>query len=201
MSLILDRPETDTRTRIMQVAERLFREIGYQKTTVADIAKTLKMSPANVYRFFDSKKAINEAVAEGLMRQVEEAIDAIARRPGSAEERLRLMIMTMHRMNERLYTQDQRMHEMVETALNESWQIVEGHILRKSAIFERVVRDGIETGEFPGGDARLMADCLQCSLIRFFHPLLIVQCRDVPGPTVEQLADYALNGLRAPQAA
>ena len=28
------------------VAERLFREIGYQKTTVADIAKVLRMSPA-----------------------------------------------------------------------------------------------------------------------------------------------------------
>ena len=45
------------------VAERLFREIGYQKTTVADIAKVLRMSPANVYRFFDSKKAIHEGVA------------------------------------------------------------------------------------------------------------------------------------------
>ena len=43
------------------VAERLFREIGYQKTTVADIAKELRMSPANVYRFFDSKKAIPRA--------------------------------------------------------------------------------------------------------------------------------------------
>ena len=47
------------------VAERLFREIGYQKTTVADIAKVLKMSPANVYRFFDSKKAIHQGVARG----------------------------------------------------------------------------------------------------------------------------------------
>ena len=45
------------------MAERLFREIGYQKTTVADIAKVLRMSPANVYRFFNSKKAIHQAVA------------------------------------------------------------------------------------------------------------------------------------------
>ncbi|WP_145963865.1 helix-turn-helix domain-containing protein, partial [Bradyrhizobium algeriense] len=55
--------EPDTRGRIVATAERLFRQIGYQKTTVADIAKALRMSPANVYRFFDSKKAINEVVA------------------------------------------------------------------------------------------------------------------------------------------
>jgi Bacterial regulatory proteins, tetR family len=42
-------------------AERLFRQIGFQKTTVADIARELHMSPANVYRFFAAKSEINEA--------------------------------------------------------------------------------------------------------------------------------------------
>ena len=70
MTLISEHIETDTRERILVVAERLFRQIGYQKTTVADIAKELRMSPANVYRFFDSKKAIHEGVARGLMGEV-----------------------------------------------------------------------------------------------------------------------------------
>ena len=47
-------PQIETRRKIVDTAERLFREIGYQKTTVADIAKALRMSSANVYRFFDS---------------------------------------------------------------------------------------------------------------------------------------------------
>src|SRR3712207_1943522 len=105
-STVVSPPEPDTRSRIVETAERFFRTFGYQKTTVADIAKALKMSPANVYRFFDSKKAINEAVAERLMREVEGAIDAIARGPGSATERLSAMVATMHRMNAALYTDD-----------------------------------------------------------------------------------------------
>ena len=59
MTLVSEHIETDTRERILVVAERLFRQMGYQKTTVADIAKELRMSPANVYRFFDSKKSIH----------------------------------------------------------------------------------------------------------------------------------------------
>src|SRR6266704_3613257 len=70
MTLISEHIESDTRERILEVALRLFREIGYQKTTVADIAKVLRMSPANVYRFFDSKKAIHEGVARSLMGEV-----------------------------------------------------------------------------------------------------------------------------------
>ena len=80
MTLISDHIEPDTRERILEVAERLFREIGYQKTTVADIAKVLRMSPANVYRFFNSKKAIHEGVARVLMGQVE----VTRRRPSRA---------------------------------------------------------------------------------------------------------------------
>ena len=65
MTLVSEHIESDTRERILEVAERLFRLIGYQKTTVGDIAKELRMSPANVYRFFESKKAIHMAVAQG----------------------------------------------------------------------------------------------------------------------------------------
>ena len=56
-----------TRARIEAAAERLFRSMGYQKTAVADIARELGMSPANVYRFYPSKSAINEAIASQLV--------------------------------------------------------------------------------------------------------------------------------------
>lgn len=53
MALLHDDTDSEKKACILATAERLFREIGYLKTTVADIAKTLKMSPANIYRFFD----------------------------------------------------------------------------------------------------------------------------------------------------
>src|SRR3977135_587609 len=96
MTLISEPVETDTRERILVVAERLFRQIGYQKTTVADIAKELRMSPANVYRFFDSKKAIHESVARSLMGEVEIEAQRIARSPGPAPARPRQRVKTIH---------------------------------------------------------------------------------------------------------
>src|SRR6266581_6514707 len=110
MTLISENIETDTRERILVVAERLFRQIGYQKTTVADIAKELRMSPANVYRFFDSKKAIHEGVARTLMGEVEDVTAAIANRSGSAATRLRELMTTINRMNSERYIGDSKLH-------------------------------------------------------------------------------------------
>src|SRR5690348_3328956 len=128
MTLIAEHVEPDTRERILVVAERLFRQLGYQKTTVADIAKELRMSPANVYRFFDSKKAIHEGVARTMMSGVEEAAHAIGARPGPAAERLREMITTINRMNTERYVGDSKLHEMVEIAMQESWQVCVAHM-------------------------------------------------------------------------
>src|SRR5438045_9673213 len=99
MTMVLEHTEADTRARILVTAERLFREIGYQKTTVADIAKALRMSPANVYRFFDSKKSINAGVARRLMGEVEQASQVIVRKPDRAAARLRELFEPMHPVN------------------------------------------------------------------------------------------------------
>src|SRR5690348_5909742 len=120
MSDVADRTETDTRERILVTAERLFREIGYQKTTVADIAKTLRMSPANVYRFFDSKKSINAGVARRLMGEVEDASQGIAQTRGNATTRLRELLTTIHRMNAERYVGEAKLHDMVAIAMEEN---------------------------------------------------------------------------------
>src|ERR1700745_1321900 len=99
MTLVSEHVEPDTRERILVVAERLFRQLGYQKTTVADIAKELRMSPANVHRFFDSNKARHEGVARTLMGEVETEARRIVAQPGPAKPRLRELLKTINRMN------------------------------------------------------------------------------------------------------
>src|SRR5947208_15008788 len=167
MTLISDHIEPDTRERILVVAERLFREIGYQKTTVADIAKVLRMSPANVYRFFDSKKAIHEGVARTLMGGVEEAAQAIANRPGSAASRLRELLSTVHRMNSERYVGDSKLHEMVEIAMEESWEVCIRHMQRITETIASVIVDGVASGVFEAPDVPLAAMCAFTAMMRF----------------------------------
>jgi AcrR family transcriptional regulator len=193
--MVADNIEADTRGRILVVAERLFREIGYQKTTVADIAKVLRMSPANVYRFFDSKKAINEGVARRLMGGVEDAAQAIATRHGSAVSRLRELVTTVHRMNCERYVGDSKLHEMVEIAMEESWEVCLPHMQRITETIAAVIADGAASGEFEAPDVPLAAMCACTAMMRFFHPQMIAQSANKPGPSLDQMIDFVLAGL------
>src|ERR1700761_8103271 len=168
MTLVSEHIEPDTRERIPVVAELLFREIGYQKTTVADIAKVLRMSPANVYRFFDSKKAIHEGVARSLMSEVEDAAQAIASGRGPAASRMRELMTTVHRMNTERYVGDSKLHEMVEVAMEESWEVCVAHIQRITETIGAIIADGAASGEFEVSDVPLAALCSCTAMIRFF---------------------------------
>jgi AcrR family transcriptional regulator len=195
MSMISEHIEPDTRERILEVAERLFREIGYQKTTVADIAKVLRMSPANVYRFFDSKKAIHEGVARTLMGGVEDAAEAIATSRGPAASRLRELMTTIHRMNCERYIGDSKLHEMVAIAMEESWQVCVAHMQRITETVGAVIAEGAASGEFEAPDVPLAAMCACTAMMRFFHPQMIAQGANKPGPSLDQMIDFVLAGL------
>jgi AcrR family transcriptional regulator len=199
MALISENVEADTRERILVVAERLFREIGYQKTTVADIAKVLRMSPANVYRFFDSKKAIHEGVARSLMGEVEDAAQAIAAGRGSAASRVRELMTTVHRMNSERYVGDSKLHEMVEVAMQESWEVCVAHIQRITETIGAIIADGVASGEFEVRDVPVAALCSCTAMLRFFHPQMIAQSINKPGPSLDQMIDFVLAAL-APHA-
>lgn len=199
MSLVLDNTETDTRTRIILVAERLFREIGYQKTTVADIAKVLKMSPANVYRFFDSKTAIHQGVAQRLMGEVEAAVATIAAEPMSPEDRLREILTTIHHMNAERYVGDAKLHEMVALAMEESWDICDAHIARLGAMVGGVIAEGVERGQFKSCDVEMTANCLCTSMCRFFHPQMIAQCAKKIDPTLDQMIEFVVGAISVPK--
>ncbi len=195
MTLVAEHIEGDTRDRILEVAERLFRQIGYQKTTVGDIAKELRMSPANVYRFFESKKAIHQAVARSLMGEVELEAQRIVAKPGPVKERFRELLTTIHRMNTERYVGDNKLHEMVEIAMQEDWQVCVNHMECIAGFVGQMIAQGVASGEFEAPDLQLAALCSCTAMMRFFHPQMIAQCATKPGPTIDQMIDFVIAGL------
>lgn len=195
MTLVSDSVEADMQARIIVVAERLFRDIGYQKTTVADIARQMHMSPANVYRFFDSKKSINAAVARRLMGEVEDAALRIVAGSQPAPQRLRELLSSIHHMNAERYVGDAKLHEMVAIAMEQSWDVCTAHMEHITGNIAEVIAAGAASGDFHAPDVALAAMCTTTAMLRFFHPQMIAQCADKPGPSLDQMIDFVLAGL------
>jgi TetR/AcrR family transcriptional regulator len=84
----LRRP-TDTRDRVLQVAQALFAERGYRGTSLRDIAKRIGIKAPSLLHHFPSKQQLYLAVLDRMFESIEDRANAIAWGRESPQDRMR----------------------------------------------------------------------------------------------------------------
>ena len=165
MKTLAPRPTREhTRQRILDKAEELLRHYGPTKTTVADIAAALEMSPANIYKFFSSKDALIEAAVVRNIAEVKKNIEAaIASAPG-ALARLEALALTIFRWHSQYFRHEPQLFELVLTSNIEHWDCVRDFKEFLQQKITEIIAAGTQTGDFQisdvGATGRVLIDCL-----------------------------------------
>jgi AcrR family transcriptional regulator len=186
----------DTRRIIVEGAERLFSQIGFQKATIADIALELQMSLADVFRLFPTRAKINEAVGRRLLSEVEAAVDNIVQCSGPASKKLRAVIGAIEKANAQRFQTHRKLHELLETAFNENWTIIHEHHQNIEKSLTKIISQGNRRREFQVQDCGRQAVFVRAACIQFYDPRLMVDRSEEPQPTVDQLFDFCFAALR-----
>jgi TetR/AcrR family transcriptional regulator, repressor for uid operon len=78
------------RRHVREAALACFKRRGFHQASMADICAEAKMSPGNLYRYYDSKEAIIAAICEEDRQGVIERLAAIGERPNLLEAMLEM---------------------------------------------------------------------------------------------------------------
>ena len=195
MAIAERRTPEETRSCILAVAWDLFRQLG-ARTTMADIAEKLGMSSANVYRFFPSKQALNEAVCEGLLGELLKAARQQLEAPGTASQRIAGMMLTIHRLMRDQMTDHARVHEVVQIACDEIWPPIVDYLHKCAAMLADVIAEGQSTREFGPGDPKELGWRTLQACVIIENPTMIAQCPTIRPETRPQHAvEFALRAL------
>jgi AcrR family transcriptional regulator len=140
--------EHSVRDQIVKAARECFAHYGYAKTTVADLAREIGFSKAYIYRFFESKQAIGEAICGdcvgGLFDQAREAVD----QGQDATDKLRRFARTVTTATVELLFTDRKLYEIAVHASSENWEVVRAYTERLQGLLEEILKEGRENGEF-----------------------------------------------------
>lgn len=195
-----ERPVRKRRKAVIDAAARVFAGRGYHGASTQDIADLLGMRQASLYYYFSSKEAALEEVCARGTEGFIEAAEAILASPDGAEVRLR-RLLAAHVMP----LQDRS--DYVLTFLNErKWLPPDsrrriGRLSRRlEAIFERIIREGMASGEFRSDlDPRLTT----LGLLGMMNAVAAWHDRETAAldRIAEALCDLALNGAKRPVAA
>ena len=189
--------EHKTRDQILHAADAHFRHYGYNKTTVADLAKAIGASPAYVYRFYRSKQEIGEAVCAMTLGSILSVVQPIVDQNRPATERMRRLYRTLVAQGFEIFFNERKLHEIVTAAVDGQWQSTQAYRRELDVLVRRLVVEGREAGEFerktPLDDA---CQAISSTLIPFCHPILLEQSERADlEASAERVASLVLRSL------
>lgn len=169
------RPTVDRRDEILDAAERLYDALGFEKVTVTDVARALGMSPANLYRSFANRQAIDEAVARRALSLIEDAAWRIARTasadPVHAYEQL---CMTISFETRDLLFRSGRASDLCLAATRGHWPPVRDFMDTLHGVIRHVIaegqRQGVMRADLPLEETAAAA---VAAMAKVWHPVLL----------------------------
>lgn len=137
-----------TRDQIVAAAYEHFSHYGYGKTTVSDLAKAIGFSKAYIYKFFESKQAIGQAICSQCLTSIIVDVEAAVADSGTATEKLRRFADRMTTRSVELFAQDRRIYEIAVYSATEKWPSSQFYVERMVEMLAAIIVEGRESGEF-----------------------------------------------------
>ena len=111
----------NVREQILEAAQEHFSHYGFDKTTVSDLAKAIGFSKAYVYKFFDSKEAIGEAICAKTLSAIVAAVEGAMAGASTPTEKFRRMFKTLTATGASLFFNDRKLHDIAAHSAGEGW--------------------------------------------------------------------------------
>lgn len=186
------------RQQILQAADEHFRLYGYRKTTLADIAKSIQLSTPYIYKFFDSKQAIGEAMCWHCLSAVLAQLEGSVAQTNSPVDKLRRIFIGLERTAWQLLSEQKKIYELVSASFEEKWESV-GRF--KEGIFQiirKVVAEGRASGEF---ERKTPLEETSRAIARmtelFYHPSFVESAGKSQEDEALAVANVAIRSLTA----
>ncbi|NVD28612.1 TetR family transcriptional regulator [Parasphingorhabdus flavimaris] len=202
----MPRPETDieaTRIRIMDAADRIIQERGAISFTMTDLATAVGMSPSNLYRFFESKDALAEAMAGEWFAELLVIMEGLVSADMPVEEKLYQFFAKRVVIKRARYEEDPELFESYMELGDEHFEVIKGYVDLADHYMASILAEAMEKGYFKGLELDTVVSLVNTMVQPFCNPRLMMQMMHLA--TEERLRiviGTILNGMQArePQA-
>jgi AcrR family transcriptional regulator len=184
------------RAQIIDAAKEHFSHYGYAKTTVSDLAKSIGFSKAYIYKFFESKQAVGEAICADCLKTMAAAVNAATSDCPTATEKFRRMFQAVVATGVELFFGDRKLFDIAVHAVDEKWSSVLEYEEGLKNILAQILREGRANGEFerktPFDET---CNAVYLVIYPFANPLLLQHSLDLLPEAPLALSNLVLRSL------
>jgi AcrR family transcriptional regulator len=147
------RPQTDIeagRLQLMEVVDDLVRSRGAADISMTELAASAGMSPSNLYRFFENKEALLEAVAEKWFADKIRIMEEVVNLDMPAREKMFAFFARRFAVMVAQYEAEPELYTSYLEIGNLYFEVVRGYVDLGDHYLSMIVADSMEEGYFEG---------------------------------------------------
>jgi AcrR family transcriptional regulator len=196
------RPSTNIdagRAQLLDVVEHLIRKRGGGPVTLTELAAEAGMSTANIYRFFASKEALFEAVAERWFEPKIRIMEQVVSSDLSARAKLYEFFARRFLLMRDSYLAEPELFVSYLDLGDQHEDIVRGFIDLGDHYLAMIVSQAMDEGHFAGLTIDRTVSLINLMLVPFIDPRhIITLMHSVSEEKLHQIVDAMLLGLKEP---
>ena len=197
----MPRPETDIeagRKKLIEMAERIIRERGAINFTITDLAAEAGMSQSNVYRFFENKDALAEAMAGEWFAELEIMMKQLVSADIPVEEKLYQFFAQRLVLKRQRYEDDPQLFESYMELGDQHFEVIKGYVDLADHYMAAVLAEAMEAGYFKGLELDNIVSVVNTMMQPFINPKLMMQAMHMATEErLKQVVDTIFAGLKA----
>lgn len=185
----------EVRSKIIEVASKIFTRFGYKKTTMEEIAQASQKGKSSIYYYYPSKEDIFRAVVEKEARELKKDLSLAVKKVDDPIEQLKTYILfRMHKLKTltNFYAalkSDSLSHlEFIE-------KIRKDYDRREVEVVTEILQEGMDKEEFVIDDPELAAVALVTAMKGLEIPLFIKKEHGNIEARLDNLIQFLFYGL------
>lgn len=197
----MPRPETDIeagREKLIQTAEVIIRERGAISFTITDLAAEAGMSQSNVYRFFENKDALAEAMAGRWFAELITIIEDLVEADMPAKQKLYEFFARRLAIKRTRFEEDPDLFRSYMELGNEHFEVIRGYVDLTDHYMAMILAEAMEEGYFEGLELDQIVSLVNTMVQPFCNPKLMMDMMHLADEDrLRQVIDTILSGLKA----
>jgi AcrR family transcriptional regulator len=182
---------------MIEAAEQLLRRYGLAKTTVVDVAKSLGLTHAAVYKYFADKAALREAVAERWLARISKPLRKVVESEAEPEAKLRLWLQTLFTLKRKKVLDDPELFSTYHKLAEMSEGAVAHHVAELETQVAAILMEGAKRGVFEVSKPEASARAVLNATMRFHHPhFVLLESHKASKAELDAVVDLVLAGLK-----
>jgi TetR/AcrR family transcriptional regulator, repressor of the ameABC operon len=196
---MMARPLTDIdagRGALVQQVEQLIRERGAIDINMGELASAAGMSPSNIYRYFENKEALYEAVAENWFAEKISIMEDVIASNLPAKEKMYAFFERRFSLMIANFEADPDLFKSYCELGERYFEVVRGYVDLADHYLALIIAEAMEQGYFGALNIDRAVSLVNLMIQPFCNPDLIFQLANRPTKEkLEQIIDAIFAGL------